>query len=110
MHRLCAFLLLSEKQARGELLMKKLTLAIATAAMLATAAPAMAFGVHVGVGGVGVGVGVPGPYYGGCGYYNNPCGTGYYDYYGPGPGVVIGGGGWHGGHGHWRGHRYRGFG
>jgi len=83
--------------------MKKLTLAIATAAMLATAAPAMAFGVHVGVGGVGVGV--PGPYYGGCGYYNNPCGTGYYDYYGPGPGVVIGGGGWHGGHGHWRGHR-----
>jgi hypothetical protein len=90
-----------KKRTRGELLMKKLALAIATAAMLATAVPAMAFGVHVGVGGIGVGV--PGPYYGGCGY-NNPCGNGYYDYYG-GPGVVIGGGGWHGGHGHWHGHR-----
>jgi hypothetical protein len=84
--------------------MKKLTLAIATAAMLATAAPAMAFGVHVGVGGIGVGVGAPGPYYGGCGY-NNPCGSGYYDSYGD-QGVVVGGGGpgWHGhrGHGHRR--------
>lgn len=80
--------------------MKKLTLALATAGLLATAAPAMAFvGFHVGP--VGVGVGGPGPYYGyynGCGPYN-PCGGPYYDYYG-GPSVVIGGGGgWHG-HGH----------
>jgi hypothetical protein len=72
--------------------MKKLTLALATAAMLATAAPAMAFvGVHVGP--VGVGVGGPGPYYANCGYWNNYCnGPAYYDYYG-GPNVVIGGGG-----------------
>jgi len=69
--------------------MKKLTLALAAAAVLATAAPAMAFvGFRVGP----VGVGGPGPYYR-CGYYDNPCG-GYYDYYG-GPNVVIGGG-WHG--------------
>ncbi|HEX3936355.1 MAG TPA: hypothetical protein VHX43_02535 [Xanthobacteraceae bacterium] len=76
--------------------MKKLTIALATAGLLATAAPAMAFvGFHVGP--VGVGVGGPGPYYGynGCGY-NYPCGGPYYDYYG-GPNVVIGGGGgWHG--------------
>jgi hypothetical protein len=87
--------------------MKKLTLALATVAMLATAAPAMAFvGFHVGP--VGVGVGGPGPYYdyyNGCGPYNYSCGGGpYYDYYG-GPSVVIGGGGgWHGHHGH-HGHR-----
>lgn len=81
--------------------MKKLTLALATAAVLATAAPAMAFvGVHVGP--VGVGVGGPGPYYSGnCGYWNNYCNGPYYDYYG-GPNVVIGGG-WHG-HPGWRGH------
>jgi hypothetical protein len=103
--RVSPFESLNEKRTSGELVMKKLTLAIAMAAMLATAAPAMAFGVHVGVGGIGVGV--PGPYYGGCGY-NNPCGNGYYDYYGdPGPGVVIGGGGWHGGHGHGHGHGHR---
>jgi hypothetical protein len=88
--------------------MKKLALGIATAAVLFTAVPAMAFGVHIGVGPVGVGVGVPGPYNGygpGCGYWNNYCNGGYYDYYG-GPGVVIGGGGWHGGHGgHGHGHR-----
>ena len=81
--------------------MKKLTLALATAAVLATAAPAMAFvGFHVGP--VGVGVGGPGPYYDyydGCGPYNGPCGGPYYDYYG-GPNVVIGGDGWHG-HGHY---------
>jgi hypothetical protein len=86
--------------------MKKLALGIATAAVLFTAVPAMAFGVHVGVGPVGVGVGVPGPYYGygpGCGDWNNYC-NGYYDYY-SGPDVVIGSGGWPGGHGHWHGHR-----
>ena len=80
--------------------MKKLTLGIATAAVLLTAVPAMAqVGFYAGPRGVGVGVGVPGPYYGyGCGPYNYPC-NGYYDYYG-GPSVVIGGGGWHGGHFH----------
>jgi hypothetical protein len=85
--------------------MKKLTLALATAAVIATAAPAMAFvGFHVGP--VGVGVGGPGPYHDGCGYWNNWCNGGpYYDYYG-GPNVVIGGGGggWHG-HPHFHGHR-----
>jgi hypothetical protein len=90
--------------------MKKLALGIATAAALFTAVPAMAAGVYVGAGPVGVGIGVPGPYYGngpGCGYWNNYC-NGYYDSY-SGPGVVIGGGGWHGGGwhggGHWHGHR-----
>jgi len=81
--------------------MKKLTLALATAAVLATAAPAMAY-VGFRVGPVGVGVGGPGPY--ACGYWNNWCNGPYYDYYG-GPSVVIGGGGgWHGHphfHGHW---------
>jgi len=83
--------------------MKKITLGIATAAVLLTAAPAMAqVGFYAGPGGVGVGV--PGPYYGyACGPYNYPC-NGYYDYYG-GPDVVIGGGGWHGGpHFHGGGH------
>jgi len=78
--------------------MKKLALAIATAAVLFTAAPAMAqIGVRVGPFGLGVG---PGPYYDSCGYWNNWCngpGPYYYDYYG-GPDVVIGGG--------WHGHRY----
>ena len=82
--------------------MKKLTLALATAALLATAAPAMAFvGFHVGP--VGIGIGGPGPYYdyyNGCGPYNGPCGGPYYDYYDGGPNVVIGGGGWHHGHYH----------
>jgi hypothetical protein len=61
--------------------MKKLTLGIATAAMLLTAAPAMAqFGFYAGPGGVGVAA--PAPYYGyACGPYNYPC-NGYYDYYG----------------------------
>ncbi len=80
--------------------MKKLTLGIATAAMLLTAAPAMAqIGVRVGPVGVGIGA----PYYGyqgGCGY-NYPCGGPYYDSYG-GPSVVVGGG-WHG-HPHFHGH------
>lgn len=82
--------------------MKKLTLGIATAAMLLAAAPAMAqIGVRVGPVGVGIG---PGPYYG-CNYYNNWCRGPYYDYYG-GPNVVIGGhGGWHG-HPHFHGHRH----
>jgi hypothetical protein len=89
--------------------MKKLALGIITATALLSAAPAMAAGVYIGAGPVGVGVGVPGPYYGyrpGCGYWNNYC-NGYYDY--AGPGVIIGGGGWHGGGwhggGHWHGHR-----
>jgi len=79
--------------------MKKLALGIATAAVLFTAAPAMAqIGVRVGPLGFGVG---PGPYYDGCGYWNNWCnGPYYYDYYG-GPDVVIGGG-WHGHRYHWR--------
>jgi len=86
--------------------MKKLALGIITATALLSAAPAMAAGIYVGAGPVGVGVGVPGPYYsyGDCGYWNNYCNGPYYDYY-PGPDVVIGGGGWHGGHGHWHGHR-----
>jgi|ERR1700685_1369713 hypothetical protein len=78
---------------RGERLMKKLVLGVATAAALLTAAaPAMAqVGVQVGPFGFGVG---PGPYSGNCGW-NNYCGNGgYYDYYGGGP--VIRGGGWHG--------------
>jgi hypothetical protein len=92
----------SRKIQQGEAMMKKLALGIATAAVLmSAAAPAMAqVGFYAGPGGVGVGVGAPGPYYGNCGYYNN-CG-GYYDYYGGGPGVVIGGGGWHG-HPHFHG-------
>jgi len=66
--------------------MKKLTLGIATAAVLLTAVPAMAqIGVQVGP--VGVGIGAPGPYDGGCGY-NRPCG-GYYDQYNGGPNVVV---------------------
>jgi hypothetical protein len=66
--------------------MKKLTLGIATAAVLMTAVPAMAqIGVQVGP--VGVGIGAPGPYNGGCGY-NRPCG-GYYDQYNGGPIVVA---------------------
>jgi hypothetical protein len=83
--------------------MKKLALGIAAAAVLMSAAPAMAqVGFFAGPGGVGVGA--PGPYYGyGCGPYNYRC-NGYYDYYGGGPGVVIGGGGWHGGHPHFHGH------
>jgi hypothetical protein len=87
-------------------MMKKLALGIATAAVLmGAAAPAMAqVGFYAGPGGVGVGVGAPGPYYGNCGYYNN-CG-GYYDYYDGGPGVVIGGGGWHG-HPHFHGGGHR---
>jgi hypothetical protein len=86
--------------------MKKLALGIITATALLGAAPAMAAGVYIGGGPVGVGVGVPGPYYNygpGCGYWNNYCNGAYYDYY-DGPSVVIGGG-WHGGHGHWHGHR-----
>jgi hypothetical protein len=89
-------------------MMKKLALGIATAAVLmGAAAPAMAqVGFYAGPGGVGVGVGAPGSYYGDCGYYNN-CG-GYYDYYGGGPDVVIGGGGggWHG-HPHFHGGGHR---
>jgi len=87
--------------------MKKLTLGIATAAVLLTAAPAMAqIGFRVGPVGVGIGA----PYYdhygyGGCGYYNYPCGGPYYDYY-AGPSVVIGGRGWHG-HPHFHGHWHR---
>jgi hypothetical protein len=88
--------------------MKKLALGIITATALLSVAPAMAAGIYVGAGPVGVGVGVPGPYYApgpNCGYWNNYCNGAYYDYYG-GPSVVIGGGGWHGGHGgHWHGHR-----
>jgi hypothetical protein len=88
--------------------MKKLALGIITATALLSAAPAMAAGVYIGAGPVGVGVGVPGPYYSygpDCGYWNNYCNGGpYYDSY-DGPSVVIGGGGWHGGHGHWHGHR-----
>ena len=78
--------------------MRKLTLALAAAGVLATAAPAMAFvGFHVGP--VGVGIGGPGPYYSyGCDYYH-PCGGPYYDYYG-GPRVVVHGG-WHGHYHHW---------
>lgn len=83
--------------------MKKLTLGIATAAVLLTAAPAMAqIGVRVGPVGVGIGIGAPYyDYYSGCGYYNYPCGGPYYDYY-RGPSVVIGGS-WHG-HPHFDGH------
>jgi hypothetical protein len=87
--------------------MKKLMLGAATAAMLLTAAaPAMAQ-VGVRVGPVGVGIGAPyyNNYNGGCGYYNQPCGGPYYDYYG-GPSVVIGGGGWQG-HPHYHGHWHR---
>jgi hypothetical protein len=86
-------------------MMKKLSLGIATAAVLLTAVPAMAqVGFYAGHRGVGVELGAPAPYYyGGCGY-NYPCGDGYYDYYG-GPNVIIGGGpGWHG-HGGWHHHR-----
>jgi len=87
--------------------MKKLTLGIATAVLLATAAaPAMAqVGFYAGPGGVGVDVGAPGPYYhNDCSYYG--CGGAYYDYYGGAPNVVIGGGnnGWHGNGSHGGGH------
>lgn len=75
--------------------MKKLTLGIAAAAVLATAAPAMAqVGFYAGPGGVGVNFGGPYGYYDD-GYYAAP--YGYYDYYN---GPV-----WHGGHDwhhHWR--------
>lgn len=84
--------------------MRKLTLGVATAAVLLTAVPAMAqVGFYAGRHGVGVELGAPGPYYGDD--YSYPYG-GYYDYYsGPdyyygGPSVVIGGGHWHG-HNHW---------
>ena len=83
--------------------MKKLTLGIATAAVLLTAAPAMAqIGVRVGPVGVGIGAPVLRLLWR-LRLYNYPCGGPYYDYYG-GPSVVIGGGGWHGHphfHGHW---------
>jgi hypothetical protein len=69
--------------------MKKLTLGIATAAVLFTAAPAMAqIGFDVGPGGFGVEVGPP---YG----YHHPR---YYDYYGQ-PG-------WEGGHRYWHGRHF----
>jgi hypothetical protein len=74
--------------------MKKLSLGIATAAVLLTAAPAMAqVGFYAGPGGVGVQVG--GPY----GYSDNGYPHEYYDYYGSGPN-------WHGHvpHGHARFH------
>jgi len=83
-------------------LMKKLALGLVAAATICTAVPAMAqVGFFAGPGGVGVGLGVPGPYYN-CGY-GYPCNRGYYDYYGGGPNVVVGGG-WQGrgrGHRHW---------
>ena len=73
--------------------MRKLTLGVATAAVLLTAGSAMAqVGFYAGPNGIGVGVGAPGPYYS---YdYGYPY-RGYYDYYtGPnyyygGPRVVI---------------------
>jgi hypothetical protein len=76
--------------------MKKLSLGIATAAVLLTAAaPAMAqVGFYAGPRGFSVQVGGPYDYYNGYPH-------GYYDYYGPGPY-------WHGhvwhGHGHFHGH------
>lgn len=79
--------------------MKELTLAIATAGLLAAAVPAMAqVGFYAGPGGFSVGVGAPGPYSRDCGSWNNWC-RGYYDYYG-GPNVVVRSGGWHGRHYH----------
>jgi hypothetical protein len=98
-----AFLLLTSKTRNRQrrMVMKKLMLGLATAAVLLTAVPAMAqVGFFAGPRGVGVQVGGPG-YYGGYGAPYN----GYYDYYN-GPGVVIGGHpGWRGHgrfHGHWR--------
>lgn len=70
--------------------MKKLTIGIAAAAMLASAVPAMAqVGFYAGPGGVGVQVGSP--------YYDYYAPRGYYDYY-RGP-VWHGHPGWH--HHHW---------
>lgn len=70
-----------------------------------TAAPAEArvvVGVGVGPGYVGP---APYPYYGyNCAYYG-PAYCGYPGYYGYGPGVELGFGGWWGGHG---GHGFRG--
>lgn len=88
-------------------MMKKLALGVATLAVLLGAAPAMAqVGFYAGHRGVGVELGAPAPYYDrydSCGPYSYDC-SGYYDYYN-GPGVVVGGGGWHGGgheHAHFR--------
>jgi hypothetical protein len=85
------------------MLMKKLALGVATAAVLLSAAPAMAqVGFYAGDRGVGVELGAPGYYdYDRCGPYG--CRRGYYDY--GGPNVVIGDR-WHGHH-HWHDDDYR---